>query len=84
MPAGTTITHGIGGDHIYGIVEKAASAKSRRAVPVTVLESGNSASARIVRALKKDQPVTSDDIEIPDSDLAQLLRRQEKILGNAT
>ncbi|MGK0188265.1 MAG: putative homoserine dehydrogenase-like protein [Verrucomicrobiales bacterium] len=79
LAAGTVIDHSIGGDHLYGLVETTESAAQRQAVTIAELESEGGASPRLLRALKKDQPLVRADVEIPDSALQQLLQRQAQI-----
>ena len=81
IAAGTSIEHGIGGDHFYGMVETTASAVCRDAVMIAALEAEGGAKPRVVRDLKKDQPLVAAEVEIPDSELQRLFAQQVSIMG---
>lgn len=77
---GTSIDHGIGGEEVYGLIEANESASDSGHVPICLLEAEGGAKARIVTNLGKDQPVTWDAVEIPESYLLQCWREQNKLL----
>lgn len=82
LPAGTRIEHGIGGDECYGLVDTVDHAGTQ-GVPVCSLESeghGTSAKAAVLRkACAKDQPLRLGDLDLPDTTLLRLRKRQDSI-----
>lgn len=82
MPAGTKIEHAIGSDEVYGLICEAKSADAARQVPQGVLDvEGSDLRPVLKRAVKKDEPLTWDDVEIPDTRMAQLWEKQKAVLG---
>ena len=84
IEAGTAIPHGIGGDHFYGMIETVAAASARGGVTVAELESEGGDVPRVARDLRKDQPLSTTDVTLPDSELQQLLRRQASLVCQAS
>ena len=80
VASGTVIKHGIGGDHFYGLLETTESAAARNAVMITALESEGGESPRLLRDIRKDEPLSHADVEIPDSELQRLFKRQQQVL----
>ena len=72
LPAGTTITHAIGSAEIYGLVEPVDDTK----IPIALLEDASTLKA----PLEKDQPLGSEHLDLPDSKLTTLWRRQQSLL----
>ncbi|MEM9280307.1 MAG: homoserine dehydrogenase [Verrucomicrobiota bacterium] len=82
--AGQVIRHGIGGDEFYGLirlVEEAERDEGSLGVPMTLLESEGGAHPKLLRPVAKDQVISSDDIEIPDTYLYRLFQAQQSLLG---
>lgn len=82
LPAGTEIEHGIGGPAFYGLIETASDADEQGGVPVAVLEGEGEAKPRLRRDLGKDERLTWDAIELPDTFLWK--RWQEEHRNNTS
>ncbi|MFC1680933.1 homoserine dehydrogenase [Pseudomonadota bacterium] len=74
--AGTSIEHGIGGDHFYGLIDERDNGGR---VPITLLEPDDGSRAVVITNLEKDQPLTWDDVEIPETYLVRSWREQDLI-----
>jgi predicted homoserine dehydrogenase-like protein len=62
IPANTTISHGIGGDHFYGLIATTEEARKNDWVPIALLDS-ETQQAVTNASLEKDQPLTWGDLE---------------------
>lgn len=80
LQVGDSVEHGIGGDEFYGMVEACADADPRGHVPITLLEGEGGERPRLKTNLAQDQPLTYDDIELPDSHVLRLFRVQQEML----
>jgi predicted homoserine dehydrogenase-like protein len=70
------IVDGIGGEHVYGMIDDAATARAERLVPLGLL-----AGARLTRDVAADHLLTYDDVEIDTSTtIAQLRALQDRLL----
>jgi len=70
------VIDGIGGEHVYGLIDDAQTAKSERLVPLGLL-----AGARGIRDVDVDHVLTYDDVEIDTSTtIAQLRALQDRLL----
>jgi predicted homoserine dehydrogenase-like protein len=78
--AGEVVEHGIGGDHFYGLVDRCDRAEPERGLPITLLDPEDGRRATVRRALRRDEPLRLDDVELPDSALVGLFERQRAIL----
>ncbi|MEI6533772.1 MAG: homoserine dehydrogenase [Verrucomicrobiaceae bacterium] len=79
--AGTRIEHAIGGDEVYGLIEEAKLADSANRIPQGVLDiEGLPVRPVFNRAVKKDQPLTWDDVEIPANRMTELWEKQKPLL----
>jgi predicted homoserine dehydrogenase-like protein len=76
LPAGQIIHHAIGGDEVYGMVDSCARAALRDCLPLARLEAIDGRHAVLTRARKRDEPLTSADVEIPDTEYHRMLERQ--------
>jgi predicted homoserine dehydrogenase-like protein len=75
--AGEDVPHGIGGDHCYGLIERAADADAAGHVPIALLDvEAGEERPRIRRNIAKDMPLTWDDIVLPDSWLVRRWRAE--------
>ena len=80
--AGTRIEHAIGGDEIYGLIDEAKKADAANHVSQGVLDiEGITARPVFKRAVKKDQPLTWDDVEIPANRMTELWEQQKPLVG---
>jgi len=84
LPAGTEIERGIGSDHVYGEIERASVASARDALPICLLDQEEGYVARVTRDVEKDEPLLWPDVELPDTELLDAYRRQERILEGAS
>lgn len=82
MAAGTRIEHAIGSDEVYGLIDVAKKADASNHVPQGVLDVEDSDQRPVTkRALKRDQPLTWDDVEIPAGRMADLWEKQKPLFG---
>ena len=79
---GTLIQHAIGGDEVYGMINEAKIADAANMVPQGVLDiEGIKERPIFKRAVKKDEPLTWDDIEIPANRMVELWEQQKPLVG---
>ena len=82
LSAGTVVQHAIGSDEVYGLIDEAKIADAANHVPQGVLDVEGSPERPVIkRAVAKDQPITWDDVEIPDTRMAQLWEQQKPLIG---
>jgi predicted homoserine dehydrogenase-like protein len=67
-----TVLDGEGGFSLYGVIERADTARADNLLPV-----GLSRGAVLTRAKAAHEPITLADVELPDSHLLRLWRAQE-------
>jgi predicted homoserine dehydrogenase-like protein len=76
LKAGTVID-GIGGQHVYGMIDSAEAARQENLVPLGLL-----AGARVTRDVDADHLLTYDDVEIDTTTtIAQLRALQDRLLA---
>ncbi|MEM2864766.1 MAG: SAF domain-containing protein [Candidatus Bathyarchaeia archaeon] len=76
LEAGETLD-GIGGSTCYGSIEKRTIAREEALLPI-----GLSKGAKVRRTIRRDQPITFEDVEVKEDSLVfYLWRLQEKTLG---
>ena len=81
VKAGTVIQHGIGGDDTYGLIDTAAIADAKDQLPICLLDvEGASEKPAFKHNLAKDEPVSYANVDLPDTELVRLFKKQEKIL----
>ena len=79
---GTLIQHAIGGDEVYGMINEAKIADAANMVPQGVLDiEGIKERPIFKRAVKKDEPLTWDDIDIPANRMVELWEQQKPLVG---
>ncbi len=79
---GTLVQHAIGGDEVYGMIDSAQVADAANHVPQGVLDiEGIKDRPVFKRAVKKDEPVTWDDIDIPANRMTELWEQQKPLVG---
>ena len=83
LPAGTEIGRAIGSDYVYGEIEPASAANAHEAVPICLLDQEEGYVTRVTRAVGKDEPLLWQDVELPDTELLEAYRRQERMLEGA-
>ncbi|MEM7146174.1 MAG: homoserine dehydrogenase [Verrucomicrobiota bacterium] len=81
IEAGREVRHGIGGDEFYGLIRPVPEAELDKGVPIALLEGEREMRPKLLRGVAKDQAISSDDIEIPDTYLARLFQEQKELLG---
>jgi predicted homoserine dehydrogenase-like protein len=79
---GTLVQHAIGGDEVYGLIDEAKKADAANHVPQGVLDiEGIKERPVFKRAVKKDEPITWDDIDIPANRMVELWEQQKPHIG---
>lgn len=82
LEEGLIIKHSIGSDEFYGLID--TREKTKNLVPIALLETEEKDGRPILkRNLKKDEPLTFDDVEFPPSYLFDLYQQQEKLLDES-
>lgn len=82
LKPGDKVQHAIGGNEVYGLIDEAKKADAANHVPQGVLDiEGQPERPAIKRAVKKDQPLTWDDIEIPANRMTELWEKQKPLVG---
>jgi predicted homoserine dehydrogenase-like protein len=81
LTAGEEIEHGIGGDQFYGMIDRCVAAEGAGHVPIALLEATEAGRPRLRRGLRRDQPLTVDDIALPDSAVVRLFSEQQRALA---
>lgn len=82
LPPGEIVQHAIGGNEVYGLIDDAKMADAAFHVPQGVLAvKGLDERPVIRRAVKQDQPLTWDDIEIPANRMIALWETQKLLAG---
>lgn len=82
LKPGDKVRHAIGGNEIYGLIDEAKKADSTNHVPQGVLTVEDQAQFPVIkRAVKKDQPITWDAIEIPRNRMMDLWEKQKPLVG---
>jgi predicted homoserine dehydrogenase-like protein len=81
MSPGERFSHAIGSDQCYGLVDYAKKADAAGQIPQGVLDvEGSDLRPVLKRKVDKDQPLTWDDVDIPDTRMAQLWEKQKPLL----
>lgn len=84
LKPGERITHAIGSDQVYGLIDESKKADAAGHVPQGVLDIEDSDERPVLkRAVKKDEPLTWDDVDIPDNRMTELWEKQKSLLGIA-
>jgi predicted homoserine dehydrogenase-like protein len=82
MAAGTRIENAIGSDEVYGLIDVAKNADAKDHVPQGLLDVEDSDRRPVTkRAVKRDHPLTWDDVEIPAGRMSDLWERQKPLIG---
>ena len=82
MAAGMRIEHAIGSDEVYGLIDDAKKADARNQVPQGVLDVEGSDERPVTRrAVKRDQPLSWDDVDIPAGRMTDLWEKQKLLFG---
>lgn len=79
--ANTEVHHGIGGDDTYGLVREAKVGDGENHLPIGLLEhEPGGEKPRIIRSMNRDEPITWSDVELPESELLRLFKKQQAFL----
>ena len=79
---GEKVQHAIGGNEVYGLIDEAKLADAANHVPQGVLTVEDQTERPVIKhAVKKDQPLTWDDIEIPANRMTELWGKQKPLVG---
>ncbi|MGF1612436.1 MAG: NAD(P)H-dependent oxidoreductase [Gammaproteobacteria bacterium] len=82
LTATSEIPIGLGGEHLYGMIERQTTLRSSEQVPISLFEQEpGEQRVRITRPVRKDQPITWADIDLPDTHLVETFHRQQSLLG---
>ena len=81
LAAGDTVHHALGGDEVYGMVDSVAHAEAGRGLGIALLEAIEGKHAVLKTAKTRDEALTVDDVELPDTPYHRLLARQEALIG---
>nr|MBS0021130.1 homoserine dehydrogenase [Gammaproteobacteria bacterium] len=83
LPADTEISIGLGGNHLYGLIERQTILRSSDLVPICLFEQErDEQKVRIIRPVRKDHPITWHDVALPETTLVDTFRQQEPLLEN--
>lgn len=82
LASGTCIPIGIGGAHVYGEIDHASTYTALGAVPIPLIECVGRQVPRLRRAVPRDQIITWDDIDLPESAHLDAWRRQQRLIGS--
>ena len=78
---GDEIGRAIGSDEVYGLIDAAGQADSRDQMPLGLLEAEEGApKPTLLRRVLRDEPLTWQDVSVPDSRLLALWIRQLALL----
>lgn len=81
LEAGTAISIGLGGEHLYGMIERQENIRSSGLVSIALFEQEHfRQSVHITTPVRKDEPITWEDIELPETRLVETFRQQESLL----
>ena len=78
LESGEEVRHAIGGDELYGLIDQQDIADVQGLVPIWLLEAEDNTKPRLRRTVAKDQAITWDDIEIPESGIVRAHDEQQK------
>jgi predicted homoserine dehydrogenase-like protein len=81
LPAGTVIHHALGGDEIYGMINACSNAAGEKGAALSLLEpicegAGAWHRTSLKVAKKRDDPISLEDVAIPNTPYHQMLARQ--------
>jgi predicted homoserine dehydrogenase-like protein len=82
LKKGEEIKEGIGSDYFYGLIELKDTAEAINAAPIALIDPEDGSPCRMKRNVPKDSVVTFDDLEIPDSNLLRLFKKQQELFKN--
>jgi predicted homoserine dehydrogenase-like protein len=83
LAPGTALEPAVGGEHLHGEIERREVADALGAVPICLLDRDEGSAPRVTRHVSRDEPLTWQDVELPDGDLLDAYRRQERLLEDA-
>jgi predicted homoserine dehydrogenase-like protein len=82
LKPGDKVQHAIGGNETYGLIDEAKKADSANHVPQGVLVVEGQAQRPVIKkAVKKDQPITWDDIENRENRMTDLWETQKVLVS---
>jgi len=85
LEPGDVIMHGIGDDLLYGLVHESKEADQANRLPIYLLTTEQLTTRPCLqRSVKKDQPLTWDDVVLKDEKLLSLYKTQQNLLANRT
>ena len=82
LKPGDKVQHAIGGNEIYGLIDEAKKAELANHVSQGLLVVEDQPARPVIKkTVKKDQPITWDDIDIPENRLMGLWEKQKPLIG---
>ena len=80
---GDKVDHAIGGNEVYGLIDEATKADAANHVPQGALVVEDQPERPIIKyAVKKDQPITWENIDVPTNRMADLWANQKARFNN--
>jgi len=79
LAAGAALAVGIGGEHLYGLIERKEICRERGAVPICLFDAERGCVARMKRSVPRDQLLTWDDVVLPQNPLLDSYSQQERM-----
>lgn len=79
LTKGSQFHHGFGDDWAYGLIETATTAAAQNLIPLGLLSSENEDKPRLRNALEKDAPITWSDVDLPETKLLRLYKKQQQL-----
>lgn len=81
LAAGEAIVHAIGGDQLYGEIERRSVAEREKLVPIALLEAERGRLPRATRPVRADEPLCWDDVEPADTAVMRLHELGERAVA---
>ena len=84
LSRGDRIAHAIGSDEVYGLIMSAQDADAADLVPQGLLDVEDTNERPVLRrAVARDEPLSWDDLDMPDTRLLQLWQQQKALLAGS-
>jgi len=81
---GDTISHGIGGDECYGLIDLCSVGNTERLAPIWLLEGEAGSCVTLVEDKEIDEAITLDDLSFPETTLLSLWNDQRSFLAGSS
>ncbi len=80
LAAGASLPIGIGGEYLYGMIERKEVCRDRGAVPICLFDAEHGCVARMNRSVPGDQLLIWDDVVLPQTPLLESYSQQAQML----